>query len=159
LWEIDLWADAFDETQTTKPPKDNMRSPSYKRRKSQRKGAAVVEFAVCIPVIMVIVFGAIEAASLLFLRQALIQSAYEGVKVAVKANAENGDAVAAAEAVAAGRRIENLTIIFDPEDITSASKGEMIRVRVSAPGDSNSLVPFGPLGNRQISADAVMVKE
>lgn len=46
-------------------------------RKRKRRGAAVVEFAVCLPVIIIIVFGAIEAASLLFLKQALIQSAYE----------------------------------------------------------------------------------
>lgn len=128
-------------------------------RRGRRKGAAMIEFAVCLPVIMVIVFGAIEAASMLFLRQALIQSAYEGVKIAVRTDAENNDAVAAAEAVAAGRRIDDLVVTFDPVNIQSAAKGELIRVTVSAPGDANSLIPYGPFKNRTIAAEAVMVKE
>lgn len=124
-----------------------------------RRGAAVVEFAVCLPVIIIIVFGAIEAASLLFLRQALIQSAYEGVKVAIKANAESSDVLAAAESVAAGRNLSDMTVTLEPSDVSTATPGDLIRVTISAPGDSNSLIQFGPFKNRTVSARAVMVKE
>ena len=53
------------------------------RARDARKGAAVVEFAVCLPVVVLIVLGSIEAASLLFLKQTLVQASYEGVKVAI----------------------------------------------------------------------------
>jgi len=64
---------------------------SAKRFRGKRFGAAAVEFAVCLPLIILIVAGSIEGASLLFLRQALIQSSYEGAKVAVKQNSVNSD--------------------------------------------------------------------
>ena len=49
----------------------------------KREGAAVVEFAVCLPLVILIVLGTIEAGSLLFLKQTLVQAAYEGAKVAI----------------------------------------------------------------------------
>jgi Flp pilus assembly protein TadG len=131
----------------------------HKTGKRLRRGAAVVEFAVCLPIIIIIVFGAIEAASLLFLRQALIQSAYEGAKVAIKANAENSDVLAAAESVAAGRNLTDMTVTLEPSDVSTANAGDLIRISISAPGDSNSLIQFGPFKNRTVSARAVMVKE
>lgn len=127
--------------------------------KRLRRGAAVVEFAVCLPVILLIVFGSIEAASMLFLRQALIQSSYEAAKVAVKHTGTNSAATIAAQQVAAGRRINSLTITFQPADVSRAAKGDFIRVTVAAPGNPNSLIPFGPFKDRIVSAQAVMVKE
>ena len=130
-----------------------------KRSRRARKGAAVAEIAVCLPMIIIIVFGAMEAASMLFLRQALIQSAYEGAKVAIDSRAENENAIAVAESVAAGRRITDLDVRFEPSDITEAAQGETVRVIVSAPGDSNSFINLGVFAGRTISAEAVMVKE
>ncbi len=127
--------------------------------KRLRRGAAVVEFAVCLPVILLIVFGSIEAANLLFLRQALIQSSYEAAKVAVKNTGTNSVATTAAQQVAAGRRIANLTITFQPADVSSAAKGDFVRVTIAAPGNANSVIPFGPFKDRIVSAQAVMVKE
>lgn len=125
----------------------------------RRRGAAIVEFTVCLPIIIIIVFGAIEAASLLFLRQALIQSAYEGVKVAIQASAENSDVLAAAESVAAGRRLNGMSMTLEPSDVSAVTAGETIRVTISAPGDNNSLIQFGLFKNRTVSARAAMVKE
>ena len=127
-----------------KPPKTNRKF---------RRGVATVEFAVCLPVIVLVVLGSIEAASMLFLRQAMIQSAYEGAKVAILRNADNGDAIAAAEAVIQGRQLDGVTISFDPLDIAAAVPGDTIRVTASAPGDANSFIPFGPFNNHVIAAD------
>ena len=133
------------------------RTPGNRGRR--RTGAAVVEFAVCLPVIIFIVLGSIEAASMLFLRQALIQSAYEGAKVAVRNNGDNATATTAIENVAAGRRLNDVTITFSPADVASVPQGDFVRVTISAPGDSNSFIPFGPFKGRTVSARAVMVKE
>ena len=138
-----------------------MMKTAIKNRRNSRKrtGAAVVEFAVCLPVIILIVLGSIEAASLLFLRQALIQSAYEGAKVAIRNEGNEADAISAVNAVAAGRRLSGVNVTFTPSNISSAAAGEMIRVTVSAPGDANSFIPFGPFQGQTVSAEAVMVKE
>jgi len=136
-----------------------MRRMNRRRTNSQRKGAAVVEFAVCLPVILLIVLGSIEASSMLFLRQALVQSAYEGAKVAVRPGNTTEQAVNAATQVANGRSLENFTIQIDPQNTDDLAAGEIITVSVFAPGDENSLFPFGPFLNRTVSASATMVKE
>ena len=135
--------------------------PKPKRLTASRRrhGAAVVEFAVFLPVIILIVLGSIEAASMLFLRQALIQSAYEGVKIAVRNDGTKEAAILAIENVAASRRINELSVEFSPKNISKVDQGEIISVTISAPGDVNSLIPFGPFKDRIVSARAVMVKE
>ena len=126
---------------------------------STRRGAAVVEFAVCLPVIVIIVLGAIEAASMLFLRQAMVQSSYEAAKVAIKTNGNNAAAIQVAGEVVAGRGIKSLKVEFEPTDVSTVAQGEMIRVTVSAPGDTNSFLPYGPFKDRTVAAQAVMIKE
>lgn len=128
------------------------------RRRFFRKGAAVVEFAVCLPVIVLIVLGSIEAASLLFLKQTLVQASYEGAKLAIidGTQAEVEDVI---RAVGIGRNVQDLDIEFSPSVIADAVPGEVITVSVSAPGDSNSFIPFGPFRNRTVVAAASMVKE
>ena len=129
------------------------------KSKRNRKGAAVVEFAVCLPVVVLIVLGSIESASMLFLRQATIQSSYEGARVAVKRSGTNETARLAIEAVARGRRIEDLNIQFEPADVSAVDPGTPITVTVSAPGDANSFIPFGPFQGITVSGKAVMIKE
>jgi Flp pilus assembly protein TadG len=126
--------------------------------RQSRSGAAVVEFAVCLPVIMLIVLGSIEGASMLFLKQTLVQASYEGAKIAIS-DSDQADVVDAIEAVAAGRRINGLAIEFTPSSIANAAPGETITVTVTAPGDSNSFIPFGPFKNKTVVASASMVKE
>lgn len=127
-------------------------------RNRRRKGAAIVEVAVCLPVIMLIVLGSIEGASLLFLRQSLVQASYEGAKIASRTG-EASTAQTAANNVAAGRRIEGLIITMDPPNLDDAEPGDPITFTVAAPGDANSLLPFGPFQGQQIRAQAVMARE
>ena len=136
-----------------------LQSKRTKPSKQKRKGAAVVEFAVCLPVIVLVVLGSIESASMLFLRQATIQSSYEGARVAIKRGGTNAAARQAIEAVARGRRIEDLDIQFEPSDVSAVDPGTPITVTVSAPGDANSFIPFGPFQGITVSGKAVMVKE
>ena len=128
-------------------------------RSGNRFGAAAVEFAVCLPLIILIVAGSIEGASLLFLRQALIQSAYEGAKVAIRQDSTNSDVSSIAIAVADGRRLTNVSVRTTPSDVTSVPQGELIRVSVTAPVTNNSTLFGGVFSLDSVSADAVMVKE
>ena len=125
---------------------------------SQRKGAAVIEFAVCLPVIVLIVLGTIEAGSMLFLKQTLVQAAYEGAKVAV-VTGDTAQVEAIVDAVAAGRNLEDVQVEFSPTDIESLPPGEILTITITAPGDSNSLIPFGPFKNQIVRTSASMVRE
>ena len=124
----------------------------------QREGAAVIEFAVCLPVIVLIVLGTIEAGSLLFLKQTLVQAAYEGAKVAI-VSGDTDKVEAIVEAVAAGRNLQDVQVQFTPSDIANLPAGEVLTVTVTAPGDSNSFIPFGPFKNQIVRTAASMVRE
>lgn len=124
-----------------------------------RRGAAIVEFAVCLPVIVLIVFGGIEAASMLFLRQTLVQASYEGIKTAVKPDGTSSAATASATAVCNGRNLRDVQIVVSPSNIESLNRGDIIEITVTAPGDTNSVFPFGPFAGKDVTATAVMVKE
>lgn len=142
----------------TPPAKQQSTLAVRRRRASERRATATVELAVLLPVILVIVLGAIESASMIFLRQALVQASYEGAKVAIKTGNE---AVARSNAVAVskGRRINNVSIRFEPANIQNAPRGSLIRVTVSAPGDTNSFLPFGLFRGRTIQGQCTMAKE
>jgi len=133
--------------------------PNNRSLNRRRRGAAVVEFAVCLPLIVLIVFGGIEAANMLFLRQTLVQAAYEGVKTAVKVEGTSAQATASAQAVVDGRRLKNVSISISPSDLAAAPRGQIVEITISAPGDDNSLFPFGPFAGKNVTATAVMVKE
>ena len=123
-----------------------------------RNGAAVVELAVSLPIIFLIVFGSIAAANILFLRQAMVQASYEGVKCAIR----TGDPQAmqaAIDTVAQNRRLTGMTVETTPSDIRSAAKGDFITVKVGVPSDANSLIPFSLFQGKQVEAQAVMARE
>ncbi len=129
------------------------------RTKRKRRGGAVVELAVCIPVIALIGFGAMEAASMIFLRQALVQSAYETVKESVKTNGQQTLAIRRGQQVLDSREIEGETITFSPANTDELPRGTPVTVTVTAPGDSNSILPFGPFKGQTITVTATMIKE
>lgn len=128
-------------------------------RTQSRRGAAAVEFAVCLPVVLLVVFGSIQAASMLFLRQATIQAAYEGVRVAVVGTGTDDRVREAAQAVLDGRQLTGVTIDIQPGNVDTLEPGTIIEVTVSAPSDENTLFPFGLFTGTIVGADAVMVKE
>ena len=130
-----------------------------RKKNGNRKGAATVEFAVCLPIIVLIVFGGIQASNLLFLRQTLVQAAYEGIKTGVKIDGTATSAIASAQSVVDGRNLRNVTITLNPSVVETLDRGSIIEMTVTAPADDNSLFPFGPFAGKQIVATSVMVKE
>lgn len=128
-------------------------------RKSKRNGTATVELAVCLPVVLLVTMGAVEGASMAFLRQTLVQSAYEGAKVAVRRGNEAEDGIHAAQSVVIGRQLQDVSISFTPRNPDRLPPGEPVTITVTAPGDANSILPFGPFRGKTITVSATMAKE
>ena len=134
-------------------------SAAVRRRISDcRRGAAAVEFAVCLPVIVLLVFGAIEASSFIFLKQSLHVACYEGVREATKTGVRDEDANARAQAILDSRRVNDYEIRF-PNGVTGIARGEPVVCEVSAPTGTNSPLAGDFLDNRTITARVVMLKE
>lgn len=146
---------SFIETPTPQP----VRAKRLTRRTRSKRGAATAELALCLPVIVLVAFGSVEGASMIFLKQMLVQSAYEGAKVAIQNRASNTDIETATRAVLVGRSLDDVTVETNPINVESARRGDMVVIRVSAPSDANSLFPFGVFSSQRVTGTAVMVKE
>ena len=123
------------------------------------RGAATVELAVCLPVIFQLSLGAMEGASLIFLRQAMVQSAYETVKEAVRTDGSQAQGLVLGEQVLSFRGVTGETFSFNPSNVDGLDPGTPVTVTVTAPGDANSVFPFGPFQNRVLTVQATMLKE
>ncbi len=124
-----------------------------------RRGTAAVELAVCLPVIIVLVFGAIEAASFIFLKQSLNVAAYEAAREVIRGGAFNADGEARATNVLDARNVLDYAISYPNGEAGAAGRGDEIIVLVSAPTQSNSPLAGQFVPNRTLTARVVMVKE
>lgn len=120
----------------------------------------MVEFAVMLPILMLIVFGTIEATSMIFLRQSLEIAAYEGSRTSLVPQTTETDVVETVEAILAERGIEGGQVDVDPASFATQPYGTFIHVSVTAPCDVNSLIarPWFYRG-RTLTADVEMMKE
>ena len=129
------------------------------RARSRRRGAALVEFAICLPVLMLVVLGSIEAASAVFVRQGLAVAAYEGVRQVIRRDGDLTEAKARAQAVLDQRNIKNATITFEPANAASLPRGEVVTVRIQASMGANSSFFGIVMKNRNTVVTTSMVRE
>ncbi len=127
--------------------------------RNQRRGAAIVELAVCLPILMILILGSIEATSAIFLRQALTTSAYEGIREAIRTSSTTAEATARAQTVLTSRQVRGSTIRFTPAITESAARGSNIVIEISAPFGANSPFMGRVIADRINTVRTVMVKE
>ena len=127
----------------------------------RRQGAAVAELALTLPFLVVFVLGSIETCSMVFLRQAIVTTAYESARISIRDDASTADALARAQEVITGRGIDvaNTTVVFNPADIEGLARGTPISVTVTVPADEFSIVPILNIANITLTASINMVKE
>lgn len=126
---------------------------------SRRKGAAVVELAACLPVMVLLMFASIEGCNMIFLKQGLTSAAYESARVALHSRATSTLAMARANEVLTSRRIQGATVTFSPATVETVVKGQPFTVTVSAPCSRNANGPEWFFSGRVLSSSVTMVKE
>lgn len=124
-----------------------------------RRGAAIVEFAVCLPVVMVLILGSIEATNSIFVKQALTSAAYEGVREAAKSSSDSNQARSRAENILRSRNVQSATVRITPADLTTATRGDLVTIEISAPLGLNSPFIGKVIADRQLTVRSVMVRE
>lgn len=131
----------------------------FRQPKRNRRGVAAAEFAVCLPVIVLLVLAMIESCTMIFLKQSVTIAAYEGARIAVSENARAGDVQRASQQVIDDRGVQNATITITPNNFQNLSIGEYIEVSVSAPANDNSVIPGNFFLGKTLSGTARMMKE
>jgi Flp pilus assembly protein TadG len=127
------------------------------RRK--RRGVAATEFAVCLPIVVLLVVGTIEACSMIFLKQSLAIAAYEGARTAIVPGVTKAQVDAACNQLLADRKVKGATISIKPSDIASLNPGDYVDVTVTAPCNNNSVVPNTFYRGKTLSSTASMMIE
>jgi Flp pilus assembly protein TadG len=125
---------------------------------AHRIAAAVVEFAVTLPVVMILVFGAIEIASGIFLRQAISEAAYEGARAAARPTGTTLTTTARIREVLASLGVDNETVTFS-RDPLGTPRGTTLTVSVSVPASElGSISPLRYLHDKTFRRDVTMVR-
>ena len=128
-------------------------------RVNRRRGAASVECAVCLPLIVLIVVGAIETCSLVFLQQALQTTAYEMARVAASPYHDAQDAAAAGRAIMDQRGFQGGVVNVTSAAMPGFSDTTLVTAKASIPVAPNRVLSAWVMNVPQLSAQCTMVKE
>jgi Flp pilus assembly protein TadG len=126
---------------------------------ASRQGVAAAEFAVCLPVMVLLVLAMIESCTMIFLKQSLTVTAYEGVRTALEESAVGADVQSTCQQILADRQIQGGTVTINPTNFEALSPGEYIEVTVSAQADLNSVIRGSFFSGKTLTATATMMKE
>ncbi len=129
------------------------------KQANKRRGAAVVEFAVCVPVLVLIVFGSIEMTNGIYLKQAGTAAAYEAARVVTATGGLESSATTRAQEVLAGYSVVGATIAISPAVDSTTPRGTYVSVSVTIPSRENSHGLNMLLGSSVIDAEVTMVKQ
>ena len=132
----------------------------YRLCRRNRRGAAVVEFAVVAPLFFLLVFGMIEFGRMVMVQQVITNASREGARVAVLDGATTSEVNTAVENYMTSASVEGAEVSVTPDPPSSAGYGEPVTVVVSIPFDQVSWLPSPMfLGGSTMSATTVMRRE
>lgn len=141
-----------------------LRRPVRKPR-GRRRGAAAVETALLLPLLVLLAFGSIELSNMIFLKQTLAIAAYEGARAATKPGATAQQADTRIAEVLTSRNVTSYSVSYTtdksaPLAITPITpRGTLLTVTVES---SNGGAAFGPLRlftGRTLQGQSTMVRQ
>jgi len=107
-------------------------------KRSDRRGATVVEFAITFPVLLLVVFGSIELTRVAMLRHTANHAAYVGTRRGIIPGADATDVVLAVEQHLRTVGIQGAVVTVSPAIIGDDTT--LVDVEVTFPVSENSLV-------------------
>lgn len=121
--------------------RDSTRRRARCGSKSDRRGAAAVEFAVIAPLIFVLLFAGIEFGRVLMAYHGLDEAAREGCRQAIAWNATQEDVEQTVGERLASFGIAGYTLSTDPSDLSGVSQWDPVSVRIDVPYGQVSWLP------------------
>ena len=141
-------------------------------RHQKRRGAALVEMALVLPIFVTVVLGIVEFGRAMMVAQMCTNSAREGVRLAVLDSSTNNevetavkDLMVAAAGVSAGDVAVTITITpaaGNPNpgnNLALAGTRDLVRVQVAVPFDKVSYVSGDWLAGKNLRSEAAMRHE
>ena len=109
------------------------------KHRNKRLGAAIVEMAICLPVIVLLTFGTIELASGLFLKQTLTSAAHEGALAGMRLDATEAIVRERVELILAVREVEDCVITITPSGraFDAMQSGDTFTIQIDKDSENN----------------------
>jgi Flp pilus assembly protein TadG len=104
-----------------------------------RRGSAVVEVAICLPILILVTLLFIELTNAIFLQQSMKLASYEGVRIAVKHGATIEDVTETCQSILDSREVLAYQISVDPPDFSDAPRGTLTTVTINVDKSENRL--------------------
>jgi len=123
-----------------------------------RYGTAATEMAVAMPLLITLVFGSMELANAVFLRQSLNMAAYEAAKVITRPGSNETLARSRCNEVLAVRKVAAYTLSFSPTVTTATPRGTQVTVTLTATASNLSYGPVQFMEGKTITSTVVMVR-
>lgn len=125
-----------------------------------RRGAAVVEFAIVAPVLLLLVLGMIEYGRLIMVQQVLTNATREGARKAVLDGSTTADVTTVVNEYLSTSRVSGAIVTISPSPPGNAKFGDPVTVSVQVPFNEVSWLPTPMfLSGKTISAATVMRRE
>ena len=105
-------------------------------KSERRRGAAAVEFAMCVPILIMVLFGIIEFSRLLQLQHAVREAALEAARTGVTLDGTVATTQSRATAILSSIGIVNPTITVTPNPLTYTATTVSVTVSVDPSGNS-----------------------
>ena len=96
---------------------------------------------------------------MIFLKETLTVATYEGTRTALLPAASTAEVVAKCNEILTERNVAGGVVTTTPTEIRTAAIGDNITIQVTAPADSNSLLPVWFSEGRSIGARCTVMKE
>ncbi len=110
------------------------------RLRSKRRGAALVEFSILLPVFCVLVIGTIETCRGLYLRQSLKIAAYECARLGIIPEMTRETLQDQCNVILLSRKLKSFEFSCTPEDPRTLEYGDAFTVTVRLSAKDNALI-------------------
>ena len=112
-----------------------------RRRKYCEKGAAVVEFALVAPLLMLLTMGMMEVGRLVMVKQLLVNASREGARLAVLPGSSAAEVCSQVESELAASSVHGVIVSVAPATLGTAPAGTPVTVTVDVEASKVSWIP------------------
>ena len=131
-------------------------------RRFFRRGNAVLEAALVVPILLYLAFGTVEFGYFYYVKNNVQGAAREGVRAAIPPGATNTDVTTAvsAQMTAAGLQASGYTVTTNPSNVSGLAPGTSVTVSVQCTWGTVGLRPLQLISSSKlVKGQAVMRKE
>jgi len=121
----------------------------------------MVEAAICLPVLLLLIFGSMEVTDAIFLKHSLKSASYEASRVVTATGGKWQDGNALATQILNNYHVTGYTIDISPQVNKNTAQGTVVTVTVRAPIRTNRLFVSNLAGQagREVVATTVMTRQ